>query len=75
MVNCYTRLYLGVHYLGDVLVGTCFGVMIGYAMAYLFRKFAKVDVPIFEKKSVHLFLCAILASYCLVFIVAAISFL
>ena len=75
VINCYTRLYLGVHYLGDVLVGTCFGLIIGYSMAFAFRKFARADIPIFEKKSVHLFSCAILVSYCLVFIVAAISFL
>lgn len=33
MVNCYSRMYLGVHYPGDILVGGIIGSMIGYACA------------------------------------------
>lgn len=31
LLNCYTRLYLGMHYLSDILVGLCFGILIGMA--------------------------------------------
>lgn len=74
LLNCYTRLYLGVHYLGDVLVGTCFGLLIGYGLACLYRKYIGVDSPLLQEKSVHLFSCTILGSYCLAFIVAAMAF-
>jgi undecaprenyl-diphosphatase len=33
LVNCYTRLYLGVHYPSDVLCGLLFGAVIG-SVAY-----------------------------------------
>jgi len=33
----FTRLYLGVHYLGDVLVGAVFGVALGYLFHLLYR--------------------------------------
>ena len=75
ILNCYTRLYLGVHYLGDVLVGTAFGLIIGFGLAFLYRKYIGADGPILKEKSVHLFSCTILGSYCLTFIVAAVAFL
>lgn len=34
LLNCYSRVYLGVHYPGDLLVGSIIGMMCG-AMAYL----------------------------------------
>lgn len=30
LINCYTRLYLGVHYPGDILVGLCWGGFVGW---------------------------------------------
>ena len=32
LVNCYTRLYLGVHYPGDILVGLLWGGLVGYGV-------------------------------------------
>lgn len=32
LFNCWTRLYLGVHYVGDILVGLIFGALVGYVM-------------------------------------------
>lgn len=34
-INCWTRLYLGVHYVSDILVGLIFGALIGYLFARL----------------------------------------
>lgn len=33
---CYSRLYLGVHYLSDVIVGAIVGTLIGYVLSKLF---------------------------------------
>lgn len=33
LLNCWTRIYLGVHYFGDLLVGFLFGILIG-TLAY-----------------------------------------
>lgn len=40
-LNCYTRIYLGVHYPGDLLVGSIVGCCGAYLMYYLLRKFTK----------------------------------
>jgi len=37
--NCYTRLYLGVHYPGDILVGLTWGFIVGTAVYFLIRRF------------------------------------
>lgn len=34
-INCWTRLYLGVHYVSDILVGLIFGALVGYLFARL----------------------------------------
>jgi undecaprenyl-diphosphatase len=48
LVNCYTRLYLGVHYPGDILVGLLWGGLVGYGVhrlhAVVYRRFV-CDVP------------------------------
>ena len=37
--NCYTRLYLGVHYPGDILVGLTWGFIVGTSVYFLIRHF------------------------------------
>lgn len=38
LTNCYTRLYLGMHYPSDVLVGILWGVIIGFFVFYIYSK-------------------------------------
>ena len=42
LVNCWTRLYLGVHFPGDILVGLCWGSLVGYSV---YRLYCKVTTP------------------------------
>ena len=36
LVNCYTRLYLGVHYPGDITVGLLWGALVGWGVYRFF---------------------------------------
>lgn len=47
MLNCWTRLYLGVHFVGDILVGLVFGASVGCAIYYLIRHFTKESLNTF----------------------------
>jgi len=38
LVNCYTRLYLGVHYPGDILVGLCWGAIVGTVVWSIYKR-------------------------------------
>lgn len=40
LTNCWTRLYLGVHFPGDILVGLMWGAIVGTGVYYLYRHFA-----------------------------------
>lgn len=37
-INCWTRLYLGVHYPGDILVGLLWGLTVGTSVWFLHKK-------------------------------------
>ena len=39
-LTSYSRIYLGFHYPGDILVGLLFGILVGFLFHYLFRKVA-----------------------------------
>ncbi|MCR5130730.1 MAG: phosphatase PAP2 family protein [Prevotella sp.] len=38
LLNCWTRLYLGVHYPSDILVGIIWGVIVGFLFYMIYRK-------------------------------------
>lgn len=52
-VNSYSRLYLGVHYPGDLLVGTVFGLLFGALCYYIYTLIpvlgGYVDRPLYKK--------------------------
>ena len=39
LVNCWTRMYLGVHYPGDIIVGLLWGAAVGYGVYRLYTRF------------------------------------
>ena len=42
LVNCWTRLYLGVHYPGDITVGLLWGALVGYGV---YRLYCRITLP------------------------------
>lgn len=40
-INCWTRLYLGVHFPGDILVGLLWGGLVGTAVYYLYYRLSR----------------------------------
>ena len=40
LTNCWTRLYLGVHYPGDIMVGLCWGACSGSLAYWFYQHFA-----------------------------------
>lgn len=49
-LNCYSRIYLGVHFPGDILCGTVLGCLIGVLVYYLYRFLNK---KIFSREYSH----------------------
>ena len=41
LVNCWTRMYLGVHYPGDILVGLLWGAIVGTGVWMLYNKISR----------------------------------
>jgi undecaprenyl-diphosphatase len=41
LTNCWTRLYLGVHYPGDILVGLCWGAFAGTLVYWIFWRISR----------------------------------
>jgi undecaprenyl-diphosphatase len=44
LLNCYTRLYLGVHYPGDITVGLIWGGLVGFCVYKGYCHFARPAV-------------------------------
>lgn len=40
-MNAFTRIYLGVHYPGDIIAGTAIGVLVGWLMYLLYNYLLK----------------------------------
>lgn len=80
-IASYTRIYLGVHYVGDILVGTAAGLLVGYLFYrlyfYLFQRNQQIyrdseqyTVTGYLKKDLDLFFCVILFNYLLLIIIS-----
>ena len=41
LINCWTRMYLGVHFPGDILVGVLWGFCVGTGVYFLYRRLAR----------------------------------
>lgn len=52
LLTCYSRIYLGAHYLGDILGGLCVGILCAYIIYYLYKKFVPKDeqLPVAKKE-------------------------
>lgn len=80
LLNCYTRIYLGVHYFGDILFGIGFGLLWGNLLYWIYyKKFSpalyssstsQLTRSGYRKSSVQMLSDGILLNYCLIFIVA-----
>lgn len=53
LVNCWTRMYLGLHYPGDILVGIVWGVTVGCLVYLLYRKVYSMLRPKLNYVSTH----------------------
>ena len=80
-IASYTRIYLGVHYVGDILVGTVAGLLIGYLFYrlyyYLFKRNQQIyrdseqyTITGYLKSDLDLFFCVILFNYLLLIIIS-----
>lgn len=50
-ITCYSRMYLGVHYFGDVLVGTIIGFIYASLCYYIFQHFLRKYADSFKPKN------------------------
>ena len=75
MVNSWTRLYLGVHYVGDIMVGLIWGAFVGWIVFHLYRfltlkiKLEGVELLYTEKRA-YLLAEAIALTYAAIIIYA-----
>lgn len=75
MVNSWTRLYLGVHYVGDIMVGLIWGALVGWMVFRLYRfltlkvKLEGVELLYTEKRA-NLLAEAIVLTYAAIIIYA-----
>lgn len=53
LTNCWTRLYLGVHFPGDILVGLIWGFIVGSAVYYLHYRLTRYQKSNYRMISSH----------------------
>ena len=71
LLNCWSRVYLGVHFFGDVLVGGCYGALIGFCISCFFhrvqrrreRKQSLLSLPKYDRRDVSLLSFAFILTF------------
>ena len=82
LLNCYSRIYLGVHYVGDVIVGILWGAIVGGLMFFAYKRIGlthsnanstvagELTASGYQVKSINLLLLSLLLTYLCVIIYA-----
>lgn len=69
LINCYTRIYLGVHFVSDIVGGMILGSILGLITYYLYLAarvyilkvpYSRVKVPVLEKERAQILVGAII---------------
>lgn len=65
LLTCWTRVYLGVHFFGDVLTGVVFGALVGYCVYVLLRRCVPLTTlsfkPTDSRCAAGIFVCNLIA--------------
>lgn len=75
LLSCYSRLYLGVHYPGDIICGATIGAMTGYVCYKIYQKIrikfmGEMLNPYYKNKNINISLYVLYATYIFVIIFA-----
>ena len=75
LLSSYSRLYLGVHYPGDILCGALVGLAIGYIIYRIyqnlhFKIFCKVPVPYKKDKNINVVISVLYITYIFILVFA-----
>ena len=75
LLSSYSRLYLGVHYPGDILCGALVGLAIGYIIYRIyqnlhFKIFCKVPVPYKKDKNINIVISVLYITYIFILVFA-----
>lgn len=81
VINCYSRIYLGVHYPGDLIVGSIIGAVIGYicsrislvASASVIPSEPVLSMPVLDRFKINIMEMVGLLTVLVIIIVSAIS--
>ncbi|MBO4906451.1 MAG: phosphatase PAP2 family protein [Bacteroidaceae bacterium] len=77
-LSSYSRIYLGVHYPGDILAGALFGVLVGVCCSYIYkaaeRRWTSAEAStIYSTRDIRLFAAGFAATICIVTAIAGIN--
>ena len=75
LLSSYSRLYLGVHYPGDIICGALVGLAIGYIIYRIyqnlhFKIFCKVPVPYKKDKNINIVISVLYITYIFILVFA-----
>ena len=68
LLSCYSRIYLGVHYPGDILCGAIVGVLSGYLCYIIYKKMHnkfinKTPIPYTKDRNINIALSVLYITY------------